>query len=117
MTLQEALDFLDGAHFENYSGQIIAEHANKNRDIIVCDLGCTCGEVASKNADEYGEVLVTLLNGAREAVAKLAAYRQSVIDAFQSVDEEMRGGAKFENPLLAVSSRIALAWIEEQSNG
>lgn len=76
--LKQALDYLEGARFENYSGQIIAEHADKNKDFIVCDFTCECSEVASKNADEYGEVFVTVLNGA----ARLAAAVQAAIDFY-----------------------------------
>jgi len=117
MTPQEALDFLDGARFENYSGQIIAEHANKNKDFILCDLGCTCSEVGSKNADEYGEVLITLLNGTSAALSDLAAYQRIVSDALDGVQAELQAGAIFENVMLAVASRVALAWMEEKGNG
>jgi hypothetical protein len=74
MTPQEALDFLDGARFANYSGQIIAEHADKNKDFILCDLTCACSEVANKNADEYGEALAVLLNGSARLRAALAPF-------------------------------------------
>jgi hypothetical protein len=80
MTPQEALEFLDGARFENYSGQIIAEHANKNKDFIVCELSCTCSEVASKNADEYGEVLVTLLNSVKGLLAQQGTFTRMIAE-------------------------------------
>lgn len=35
-----------------------------------------------------------------------------VEDAFASVDRELQDGAQFDNVLLAVSSRIALAWLD-----
>jgi hypothetical protein len=65
MTIQEALAYLENAHFENYSGQIIAEHQETRKDYIAFDLTCTCNEVPNKVADEVGEALITLLNGAR----------------------------------------------------
>lgn len=37
---------------------------------------------------------------------------EAVEAAFRDVDQEMQTGAQFDNPLLAVSSRIALAWID-----
>lgn len=33
--------------------------------------------------------------------------------AFRSVDEEVQSGAQFDNILLAVSARIALAWVDQ----
>lgn len=39
------------------------------------------------------------------------ALLKAVEDAFASVDRELHDGAQFENVLLAVSSRIALAWL------
>ena len=80
MTPQEALDFLGDARFENYSGQIIAEHANKNKDFILCELSCTCSEVASKNADEYGEVLVTLLNSVKGLLAQQGTFTRMIAE-------------------------------------
>jgi len=44
--------------------------------------------------------------------AYVARIKQSVIDAFTSVDQEQSEGKPFDNPLLVVSSRIALAWID-----
>jgi len=79
VAIQEALDYLEGARFANYSGQIIAEHEDKNKDHIVCDLTCTCSEVANKNADEYGEALVTALN-AVTALPGLVASCEAAID-------------------------------------
>ena len=35
-----------------------------------------------------------------------------VEDAFASVDRELQGGAQFDNVLLVISSRIALAWLD-----
>lgn len=37
---------------------------------------------------------------------------EAVEAAFRGVDQEMQAGVQFDNPLLAVSSRIALAWID-----
>ena len=37
---------------------------------------------------------------------------QAVQDAFESVDKELRDGTTFPNTLLAVSARIALAWMD-----
>jgi hypothetical protein len=80
VTPQEALDFLGGARFENYSGQIIAEHANKNEDFILCELSCTCSEVASKNADEYGEVLITLLNSVKGLLDQQGVFTRMIAE-------------------------------------
>jgi hypothetical protein len=80
VTPQEALDFLGGARFENYSGQIIAEHANKNKDFILCELSCTCSEVASKNADEYGEVLITLLNSVKGLLDQQGVFTRMIAE-------------------------------------
>lgn len=63
-TLHDALRYLDGARFANYSGQIIEQDRFGKDQRILFDLGCTCGEIESKNACEYGEVLVALLNAA-----------------------------------------------------
>jgi hypothetical protein len=41
-----------------------------------------------------------------------AQTKQAVEDAFKSVDQEQHAGARLDNPLLAVSARIALAWME-----
>lgn len=76
MTIQSALEYLEGARFANYSGQIIAEHQEKQKDYIVCELSCTCGEIPSGSADEYGEVLVTVLNAATALPDLLAALKE-----------------------------------------
>jgi len=44
--------------------------------------------------------------------AREIAIKQAVQDALESVDRELREGATFPNTLLAVSARIALAWID-----
>jgi hypothetical protein len=44
--------------------------------------------------------------------ARLAQTKQAAEDAFKSVDQEQHAGAVFDNPLLAVSARIALAWMD-----
>lgn len=72
--LREALEFLEGARFENYRGQIIAHHDNKNKDFIVFDLTCVCSEVGSRNAEEMGDALCALLNGAKEALEQRDAF-------------------------------------------
>lgn len=61
--LCEALEYLEGARFENYSGQIVEQKDGKDH-LIICDLGCACGEVGSSRSEEYAEALVTLLNNA-----------------------------------------------------
>lgn len=105
MTPQEALDYINGARFENYSGQIIAEHANKNKDFIVCELSCTCSEVASKNADEYGEVLVTLLNSVKGLLAQQGTFTRmiaEVCDHNEILHNALRLIAKNESSTLDV---------------
>lgn len=84
-TLQEAIDYLQGAQFANYSGQIVEQVDGKDKTII-CDLGCTCGEIASKNADEYGEMLVTLLNGASSAAELLRDIEQWIVNGADKQD-------------------------------
>lgn len=102
--IRVALDWI--GHIDNYSGQIVQLDGSKN---ILCEFGCPhCSEVGGKNAEEYGNALTAIARAAREYIA----YQQIVLDSFRSVDEEMRGGAVFENPLLAVSSRIALAHLD-----
>jgi hypothetical protein len=44
--------------------------------------------------------------------AHVEAIKQTVMEALESVDQEQRAGAQFDNILLAVSARIALAWID-----
>ena len=44
------------------------------------------------------------------------ALIKAVQDAFESVDRELREGAFFSNTLLAVSARIAIAWIDIDKN-
>lgn len=78
MNIQEAIEYLEGGHFENCSGQIVARHEEKRLDHIVCDLTCACSEVMSKNADEAGEVLVTLLNRAMAVPDLLDALERLV---------------------------------------
>ena len=109
--LRDALGYLDGARFANYSGQIIEQGG-----LIVCEIGCACSEIAPKRADEYAEALISVLNGAREALTELDAYEQIVTDSLQSVWEEMRDGATFKNPTLAVACRIALKRIDRLNN-
>ena len=46
------------------------------------------------------------------AATREMAIKQAVQDAFESVDMELRRGTTFPNVLLAVSARIALAWID-----
>ncbi len=104
-TVTEALEYLEGARFANYSGQIVEQKHGKDH-LIVCEIGCVCSEVEPRVADEYGEVLVTLLNSA----ALLIKYEKVVSDVLQSVQDEMQAGAVFANPMLSVASRIALAW-------
>lgn len=72
MKISEVLEYLNWPKFENYSGQVVAEHAEKRDDYIVFDLTCTCSEVANGNADEVGEVLVALLNAAAAMYGMLA---------------------------------------------
>lgn len=73
--LRDALSYLEGARFENYSGQVIAEHDDKKKDYIVFDLTCTCSEVPGSNADELADMLVTVLNGAQEALKQYDALK------------------------------------------
>jgi hypothetical protein len=78
--LRSALEYLGGARFANYSGQVVEQDKDGRDRVILFDLGCTCGEIASKNANEYAEHLVALLNGAREALAENERLR-SALDA------------------------------------
>jgi hypothetical protein len=54
----------------------------------------------------------TLMRPQAEWEQEIAAIKQAVIDALTSVDQEQRAGAVFDNPMLAVSARCALAWID-----
>lgn len=47
-----------------------------------------------------------------ERATEAKRIMDAVEAAFRDVDQEMQAGAQFDNPLLAVSSRIALAWID-----
>jgi hypothetical protein len=44
--------------------------------------------------------------------AHISLIKQSVMEALESVDQEHRAGAQFDNILLAVSARVALAWMD-----
>lgn len=71
MKIQDAIDLLGS--IDNFSGQICQIKDGKPT-LILFDLGCAnCSEVASKNADELGEALVTIVN----AVPKLLADFQA----------------------------------------
>lgn len=71
--LKDALTYLDGAHFENYSGQLISTRPNGGQTILR-ELSCAnCSEIFRKSADQQGEILVTLLNSAALVPDLLAA--------------------------------------------
>lgn len=111
MTIQEALDYLEGARFVNWggSGQINAVFDDKRKDYIVCEIGCACGEIATKNAEEYGDALIALLNGAAalpgliEACKAaeqyiIAAHARELWNTHPAYDSEKARRAAEENP-------------------
>jgi hypothetical protein len=69
--LRDALDYL--GPLENHSGQIVETlQPPLQGQQLLCEFGCAnCSEVGTKNADEYGEVLVAIVEQAR---LLLAAY-------------------------------------------
>lgn len=110
MNIQEVLDYLEGVTFENYmgGGQINALKGGKPH-YIVCEIGCACGEIASKNAGEYGDALVALLNGAAGVPALIealkvaekyiiAGYARKLWNEHHSYDTETARKAAEENP-------------------
>ena len=57
---------------DNGSGQICQLDADGKPTLILFEFGCpTCSEVASKNAEEYGNALETIFNAARAYLATL----------------------------------------------
>lgn len=71
MKLHDAINLL--GTLDNASGQICQMRDGKPV-LILFDLGCSnCSEVASRNADELGEALATVVNTASELVAACRA--------------------------------------------
>jgi len=59
MHIQDAITYL--GRIDNMSGQVCQLDTDGKPVLILFDLGCsTCSEVASKNADELGDALVSL---------------------------------------------------------
>lgn len=109
-TLEDAIQLIGTV--DAASGQICQLNAG-DPTLILFEFGCpSCSEVAGKVADEYGDALATIVNAAPKLITDLARYQQIVQDVLQSMYEDMRAGAQFENPMLAAASRIALKWME-----
>lgn len=107
--LQIALAWI--GHIDSMAGQICKLNRDGKPVEILCDFGCPhCSEVASKNAEDYGSALVTIVEAAHEYVA----YQRIVTESLDAVWDEMRGGADFANPMLAVSARIALRMLDRR---
>ena len=77
MNIQNAIRHL--GCIDNRSGQICQLDTDGKPKLILFDLGCpNCSEVASKNADELGDALVSLVN----AVPALASACQAALDFY-----------------------------------
>lgn len=104
MTPQEALDYINGARFVNYSGQIIEQRDGRDR-YIVCEIGCNCSEIPGKISDEYGEALVTLLNSVEVLLAQQGTFTRmiaEVCDHNETLHNALRLIAKNEPSTLDV---------------
>jgi hypothetical protein len=76
---------------DNSSGQICRLDPNGNPVEILFEFGCaTCSEVASKNAEEYGNALVTVFDAARALFLELRAAR-AVVAAMRQIDKHVVG--------------------------
>lgn len=110
MTIQDALNLIGTV--DNASGQICQLNAG-DPTLILFEFGCpNCSEVAGKHADDYGEALASIVNAVPALLKREEAIKAVVADVLQGVYEETRGGAQFENVTLAISSRIALRWMD-----
>lgn len=77
MHIQDAITYL--GRIDNMSGQVCQLDTDGKPVLILFDLGCsTCSEVASKNADELGDALVSLTN----AVPSLVNACQAALDFY-----------------------------------
>jgi putative lipoic acid-binding regulatory protein len=104
--IEDALTFI--GTLDNASGQICQMKDGKP-DLLLFEFGCTnCSEVAGKNADEYGDALVRVVNMAHA----LERHRAIVSEVLQGVFEELRDGAEFENITVAIAARIELRWLD-----
>lgn len=73
-----------------------------------------CGQTAAAPSvvpPEY-ELQLSVKSIGPDLSTDLGRYQKIVEDVLQGMYEEMRAGAEFENPMLAVASRIALKWME-----
>lgn len=78
--IREAVEWLDGATFENRAGQII-DRDRSGVETVICGLSCGyCSEI--DDAGDYGDILVTLLNTAMHLPDLIAACE--LVDAYFS---------------------------------
>lgn len=64
---------------DNMSGQVCQLDANGKPVLILFDIGCpNCSEVASKNADELADALVTLANAAPALLSERNRLRMAL---------------------------------------
>lgn len=80
MAIKDALNLI--GTIDNASGQI-CQMKDEKPNLILFEFACPhCSEVASKNADEYGNALATIVNGTAALIAQI-----------ESIISETRGTA------------------------
>lgn len=104
MTLEDAIRIV--GTIDNASGQICQMKDGKP-DLLLFEFGCpSCSEVASKNADEYGDALVAIVNAAPGLVENLDALCNGLEWMIENHPTIMN---EADNEALA-AARIALKW-------
>lgn len=92
MDLEDAIGYI--GTLDNASGQICQMKDGKPH-LLLFDFGCpNCSEVESRNADDMGEALATIVNAAPAHVA-LRAAAESI---FTAIDAEMSSYDEYEAP-------------------
>ena len=112
MTPQEALDYINGARFANYSGQIVERRDGRDR-YIVCEIGCNCSEIPGKISDEYGEALVTLLNSVEALLAQQGTFTRMIAEVCDHNEILHNSGACCTRPITCALTccRAARLWL------
>lgn len=101
----EIVEWVDG-----WGERLIAAQVRpQDVDLILMAPKRTALDVVGQQLTEQVNDLRLQLAAAHELINNI---KQSTADACQSVQDEIRAGATFENIPLAISARIALAWLE-----